>query len=373
MITLNIHHRTTYSFRQPVSLLPHRLMLRPRESRDVRLISSTLALTPSATVTWAQDVFGNAVAMATFAGMAESLLIDSVTEIQLNAAPWPVFDIAGSAIFYPFRYSDDEWTDLGALAAQQYPDADGRLRNWTQGFVRSNPTDTLSLLKDICAGVGERISYQSREMEGTQSPTQTLERGWGSCRDFAVLFVEAARSLGFGARIVSGYLYDPGQNSVGSSGAFVRSNPTDTLSLLKDICAGVGERISYQSREMEGTQSPTQTLERGWGSCRDFAVLFVEAARSLGFGARIVSGYLYDPGQNSVGSSGAGSTHAWAEVFLPGAGWITFDPTNRSVGSFNLVPVAVARDIRQAMPVSGSFVGMTDSFQGMWVEVVVAS
>ncbi|MGC2121502.1 MAG: transglutaminase family protein [Xanthobacteraceae bacterium] len=287
MITLNIHHRTTYSFRQPVSLLPHRLMLRPRESRDVRLISSTLALTPSATVTWAQDVFGNAVAMATFAGMAESLLIDSVTEIQLNAAPWPVFDIAGSAIFYPFRYSDDEWTDLGALAAQQYPDADGRLRNWTQGFVRSNPTDTLSL--------------------------------------------------------------------------------------LKDICAGVGERISYQSREIEGTQSPTQTLERGWGSCRDFAVLFVEAARSLGFGARIVSGYLYDPGQNSVGSSGAGSTHAWAEVFVPGAGWITFDPTNRSVGSLNLVPVAVGRDIRQAMPVSGSFVGMTDSFQGMWVEVAVTS
>ena len=93
----------------------------------------------------------------------------------------------------------------------------------------------------------------------------------------------------------------------------------------------------------------------------------------MGFGARIVSGYLYDPGQNVVGSSGAGSTHAWAEVFVPGAGWITFDPTNRSVGGFNLVPVAVARDIRQAMPVSGSFVGMTDSFQGMWVEVVVAA
>ena len=287
MITLKIHHKTTYRFRQPVSLLPHRLMLRPRESRDVRLISSTLTLTPTATVTWAQDVSGNAVATATFAGMAECLLIDSVTEIQLNAAPWPVFDIAGSAIFYPFRYSDDEWADLGALATQQYPDVDARLHNWARDFVRSNPTDTLSL--------------------------------------------------------------------------------------LKDMCAGVAERISYQSREMEGTQSPTQTLQRGWGSCRDFAVLFVEATRSLGFGARIVSGYLYDPDQNRVGSIGAGSTHAWAEVFVPGAGWITFDPTNRSVGGFNLVPVAVARDIRQAMPVSGSFVGMTDAFRGMWVDVVVAS
>ena len=111
----------------------------------------------------------------------------------------------------------------------------------------------------------------------------------------------------------------------------------------------------YQSRDDEGTQSPTQTLDRGWGSCRDFAVLFVEAARSLGFGARIVSGYLYQPDQSSVGSRGAGSTHAWAEVYVPGAGWITFDPTNRSVGGFNLIPVAVARDIRQAMPVARQF------------------
>jgi transglutaminase-like putative cysteine protease len=219
--------------------------------------------------------------------MADSLVIDSEAEIQLHAAAWPVFDISGSAIFYPFRYSDDERTDLGALATQQYPDLGGRLRKWARGFVRSNPTDTLSL--------------------------------------------------------------------------------------LKDLSTGVAEQISYQSREMEGTQSPTETLDRGWGSCRDFAVLLIEAARSLGFGARIVSGYLYNPDRYRVGSAGAGSTHAWAEVFVPGAGWITFDPTNRSVGGFNLIPVAVARDIRQAMPVSGSFVGTTDSFQGMWVEVRVTS
>ena len=56
---------------------------------------------------------------------------------------------------------------------------------------------------------------------------------------------------------------------------------------------------------------------------------------------------------------------------MPGAGWITFDPTNQGVGGFNLIPVAVARDIRQVMPVAGSFVGMTDAFQGMTVEVSV--
>ncbi len=143
--------------------------------------------------------------------------------------------------------------------------------------------------------------------------------------------------------------------------------------MLKDLSIGVSGWINYQSREDEGTQSPIQTLDRGWGSCRDFAVLFVEAARSLGFGARIVSGYLYNPGQDRLKPEGAGSTHAWAEVFVPGAGWITFDPTHRSVGGFNLIPVAVARDIRQAMPVTGSFVGIPDDFQKMSVEVIVTS
>ena len=287
MVTLRICHKTTYRYRQPVSLWPHRMMLRPRESRDLRLISSEVTVAPAATVAWAYDVAGNSVATATFQGMADTLTIDSVAELELNAVAWPIFDIAASAIFYPFRYSDDDWTDLGALAAPQYADPVGRLRDWARGFVAGPPTDTLALLKDLSAGVAASIGYQSREDEGAQSPTQTLDRGWGSCRDFAVLFVEAARSLGFGARIVSGYLYNPDQ------------------------------------------------------------VL--------------------------VGSGGAGSTHAWGEVYAPGAGWITFDPTNRGVGGFNLIPVAVARDIRQAMPVVGSFVGASDVFLGMEVEVVVAA
>ena len=106
---------------------------------------------------------------------------------------------------------------------------------------------------------------------------------------------------------------------------------------------------------------PAHTLERGWGSCRDMAVLFIEAVRTLGFGARIVSGYLHNPAGDIAGSEGAGTTHAWAEVYVSGAGWITFDPTNRNVGGANLIPVAVGRDIRQVMPVAGSFVGMSDA------------
>jgi transglutaminase-like putative cysteine protease len=263
------------------------LMLRPRESRDLRLISIDVQVTPAATVTWSHDVSSNAIATATFGTMTDTLVIDSTASVELAATPWPVFDIAASAVVYPFRYSDDDWADLGALASPQYRDPAERLSKWARGFVRGNSTDTLSL--------------------------------------------------------------------------------------LKDLSVGVAERVQYQSRDDEGTQTPIQTLDRGWGSCRDFAVLFAEAARTLGFGARIVSGYLYNPDQDRVGSTGAGSTHAWAEVFVPGAGWITFDPTNRGVGGFNLIPVAVVRHIGQAIPVAGSFVGLTDTFLGMTVAVVVTA
>jgi transglutaminase-like putative cysteine protease len=287
VIALKIHHKTVYRFRQPVGLWAHRLILRPRESRDLRLMSHTLDIRPDPVLTWAHDVFGNAVAVATFATTTDTLVIDSAADILLNARTLAGIRHRCLGYFVPvplFRRRVDRprRTDDRAISG-----SGGRLRIWARGF--------------IC------------------------------------------------------------------------SNPTDTLSLLKDLSLGVAERISYQSREVEGTQSPTQTLDRGWGSCRDFAVLFAEAARTLGFGARIVSGYLYNPSQSSVGSSGSGSTHAWAEVYIPGAGWITFDPTNRGVGGFNLIPVAVGRDIRQIMPVVGSFVGMSDAFQGMSVEVQVSS
>src|SRR5256885_7499231 len=129
--------------------------------------------------------------------------------------------------------------------------------------------------------------------------------------------------------------------------------------------------LASLSLNLVRSQSPVETLNRGWGSCQDFAMLFAEAARILGFGARIVSGYLYNPDQQGLGSAGAGSTHAWAEVFVPGAGWITFDPTNEALGAANLVPVAVARDIRLALPVTGSFVGGSNAFKSMSVEVNV--
>ncbi|MDA7421871.1 transglutaminase-like domain-containing protein [Tritonibacter multivorans] len=138
---------------------------------------------------------------------------------------------------------------------------------------------------------------------------------------------------------------------------------------MKDVSNGSTAQIAYQSRECEGTQGPLETLNRGYGSCRDFAALYAEAIRTLGFGARLVSGYLYDPSDDRLGSAGSGSTHAWVEVFVPGAGWIPFDPTNRSVGSANLIPVAVARNIPQVAPVTGSFQG--EGTDLLPIEVVV--
>ena len=251
MVALKIHHLTAYRYRRPVALGPHRLTLRPRESRDLRLVASDLTVTPAAVVTWAHDVFGNAVATATFHAMTDQLLIESVAEVQLDAVAWPVFDISASAITFPFRYSDDEWTDLGALTVQQYADPFDRLRNWARAFVRDSTTDTLSLLKDLSVGVAEAIRYQSRDDMGTQSPTETLARGWGSCRDLAVLFIEAVRSLGFGARIVSGYLYNPDPGIVGISARARRTH---------------GPRSMYPAR----AGSPLTRQTEAWAAATSF-------------------------------------------------------------------------------------------------------
>jgi transglutaminase-like putative cysteine protease len=256
-------------------------MLRPRESHELRLVSSDITIHPPAVLSWAQDVFGNTIATAGFSVDSDRLVIESASTLDLTSSAWPVFPIAARAITYPFSYSEEERTDLGALVYPQFLDATGRLWAWVAGCMRGSPTDTLALLKNLNIAISATASYQAREDEGTQTPSRTLDLGRGCCRDFAVLFVEAARSLGFGARIVSGYVFNP----------------------------------AYPS--------------------------------------------------------GEGTTHAWAEVFVPGAGWITFDPTNRQTGGFNLIPVAVARDLGQAVPVSGTFTGASDDRRGLSVSVRV--
>jgi transglutaminase-like putative cysteine protease len=288
--TLTIRHNTVYRYKRPVMFGEHRLMLRPRDSHDLRLVSAELILSPKATVRWIHDVFGNSVALVDFDEAARELKVESKLVIERYALDSPTFELDPLAREYPFIYSADDRTDLGRTLDRHYPDPAGQLEAWAQAFVASRPIDTQALLAGINSTIKNTFAYKQRWEEGTQPPLETLDLRSGTCRDFALLFIEAARSLGFAARFVSGYLYDPA---------------------------------------LDGTTG------------------------------------------NEV--KGAGATHAWAEVYLPGAGWIEYDPTNGIIAGENLIRVAVTRDAHQAVPVSGSFDGELEDGAGMTVEVEVTA
>lgn len=150
---------------------------------------------------------------------------------------------------------------------------------------------------------------------------------------------------------------------------------TATGAMLMTMTHAVRESFVYARRGERGTQDPVTTLESRRGTCRDFAVLMMEAVRSLGLAARFVSGYIYVPDRDLGGVQylGGGSTHAWCQVYLPGSGWVEFDPTNAIVGSRDLIRVAVARDARQAVPLCGTYFGDAADSLGMDVEVNVFS
>lgn len=278
---LAINHRTTYRYARPVSFQPHRLMVTPRTGHNVQLLSATVTASPEASLDWGQDVFGNIVTTTTFDAPADELTITNDAIVEQSALPYPVFTVAPYAHYYPFNYTLDDRNDLGSMLLANATSND-RVWKWASGFVMGPRTDTLALLKDINAGVLANVAYRTRDEEGTQSPRETLDLASGSCRDIAALFIDTVRLLGFGARAVSGYLFDP------------------------DLAPG-------------------------------------------------------DPG----------STHAWTEVYLPEAGWIAFDPTHRRVGEACLIPVAIGRCNSQTMPIAGGYTGSKDDFSGMDVSVQV--
>ena len=288
MKLLTVRHATTYRYARPVAFGQHRLMLRPRNSHDLRLVSAELTLSPPGNIRWMHDVFGNSVALVDFRAPGGMLSIVSNLKIERYGLEGPVFPIAPEAEFYPFIYSSSDRVDLGRLLEQHYPDPDGTLARWADSFVTSRPMRTLDLLKNLNAALAPHIVYGERHELGTQSPAETLRNKTGACRDFAMVLIEAARYLGFGARFVSGYLYDP-------------------------------------------------ALDKG------------EATPATA------------------------ATHAWAEIYLPGAGWIEYDPTDVLIGGETLIRVAVTRDPSQAVPITGSYTGASADFLGMSVEVTVTA
>jgi transglutaminase-like putative cysteine protease len=288
MRTLQINHRTRYAYDRPVAFGVHRLMIRPRDGHDMRILDSSLVVTPSADVHWAFDTFGNSVALLTFHEEADELVIASELMLRRYGLDEPVTRIERHASGYPFRYDPDDSIDLAPLLSIQCPQDGPAVERWISAKMPELPNRSLQVLDLFSTAIHESFTYCRRDAYGVQSPAETITTASGTCRDFAFLFMEAARSLGFAARFVTGYLYDPGSDTV-DEGALI----------------------------------------------------------------------------------GGGSTHAWADVFIPGAGWIEFDPTNRIVAGRNLVRVATTRTPAQAVPVSGTYRHDGAVSLGMNVEVSV--
>jgi transglutaminase-like putative cysteine protease len=290
MPILTVQHKTAYRYARPVQFGEHRLMFRPRDSHDLRLLDTALRIRPAAQVRWLHDVFGNSIAIATFNQAATELVFDSTFRAEQFPVPERALMLEPYARRYPFSYSAEEMPDLSRTVERGYADSGRKIDTWARWFVEGDRSlDTLDILVAITRSIQFQFGYARREEMGTQDPVNTLETRSGSCRDFALFMMEAARSLGFAARFVSGYLYD--EHLIGGGG----------------------------------------------------------------------------------GLMGGGATHAWVQIYLPGAGWVEFDPTNGLVGGKNLIRVAVARDPSQAVPLTGTYTGAPGDFLGMSVDVNVTA
>jgi transglutaminase-like putative cysteine protease len=263
----------------------HRVMFRPREGADQRVISARLDISPGPTaLVEAQDVFGNAVTRARFAHRADDLSF--VSHVRLEHRPRGGIDAADEAFpaaGAPFVYDLDDWPDLALALSPAHGDAAGEVAGFARRFAPAN-----------------------------------------------------------------------GAGRVGET--------------LMAMTHAIHEDFAYERRLHDQPRSPCETLDRRAGSCRDFAVLMIDAARRLGIAARFVSGYLCA----APGRVGGGHTHAWAQVFLPSHGWLDLDPTNGIVDGEGLIRVAVATAPRQAVPVHGVWYGAADDFLELDVDVDVA-
>ena len=253
MRRLDISHVTEYQFSSPVSLQSHRLLLRPRESHNVRIESSILEILPAYTLQWKRDVLDNSVALVSFPEPSARLRIASSVVIQHYEDNPFDFLLDDYAVIHPFDYAEEDGIELAPFLQPIYPSDREAVQHWLDGLDRPRSLQTLTLLDRMNREIAGHFAYQVREEPGVQPPAQTLARNSGSCRDFAALFMEACRHLGLASRFVSGYLF---------------TFDTD---------------------------------------------------------------------------AGNASTHAWAEVYLPGAGWKGFDPTSGEVTGNRHIAVAVAR------------------------------
>jgi len=288
MPILTIRHVTTYHYRQPVAFGDHRMMLRPRDDNDQKVLRSGVAISPEPRrIDWTRDDFGNHVATASFSGRATELRFDSTICVDHAPARFDPADIAEYARSYPFAYAADEAQEAEDLARYLAPPPHPELGRWAAGFLRLDGTaDTHALLVGMTQHIRRTFRHGARHQKGTRDPVATLALASGSCRDLAVLMIAALCSLGIASRFVSGYLN------------------------------------------------------------------------------------LADPDDDSITG---GNTHAWVQAFVPGPGWVDFDPSSGAVGNENHVRVAVVDDPGAAVPLEGTFTGLASDHLAMEVAVKVAT
>lgn len=265
---IHLTHITVYSYSVPVKFSPHRLVLRPREGHDIRLNTMNLTTFPESKISWHRDMLDNSIAIATIMEPSNELRI--VSEFTVSVPPQN--GDALSPIFLPHPPVVAGIEQMAAVPYLQYiypPEVAG-LREWFTG---------------------------------------------------------------------TGLAPKPGQKAA----------------IFDDMAILIHRVIRYNRRELDGVQSPAETLRLATGSCRDMAVLMMETSRALGYPARFVSGYM-ESGNSQVGR---GSTHAWAEIYLPEHGWTGFDPSiGQRVGPGHIA-VGVSHHPRGVMPVTGGFTGIT--------------
>ena len=315
-VQYEIVHTSVYRYRQPVRFAEHRVMFRPRDSHDLRVLATDLEVSPASSVRMIQDPHSNSVALVQPLEPANELKIVCGFIIEHAHVDPLELPLAPHAEIFPFAYSLEERFDLETYLRPHHDDPGGHLTAWARQFIRTDGyTATRNLLLEMNQFIRANFRYAARDEEGTQTPQETLMLSTGSCRDFALLMMEAVRRLGIATRFVSGYLYDPALDDAGS----VYAAPGDV-------------------------NDPDNA---------DFGLTATDRAGA------------------TPSTIGAGSTHAWLQAYLPGAGWVAFDPTNNFLGGNQLIRVGVARDPSQAAPIAGSWFGEPDDYIGMTVNVTV--
>ena len=270
MPLLTIHHKTEYRYTHPVAFGEHRVMLRPRDGHDLRVLAGKLEITPEPmTLRWIHDVFGNSVAIATFDERARTLSVTSTATIEhMPADPFQLTP-DDPAYFYPFLYDDEEILDLREFIAPQYGDPDGELSAWARNFLDpEGPTPTFNILSGITHAIHNAFSYRKRHERGTQHPLDTLQTRSGTCRDYALFMIEALRRLGIAARFVSGYLFIHGDREHGyvgggnthawvqvylPSAGWIEFDPTNGIVGTRDLVRVAVARDPRQAIPLHGT------------------------------------------------------------------------------------------------------------------------